>query len=70
MENKVIEETTNFNGGVSTSNGGKTVGLVLGALGVLGGIAAAVIYKKKKNSNQNEVVSENDVDNNESNIEE
>lgn len=47
MENKnLMEETTQV---VSNSKGGKVVGLVLGAVGVLGGIAATMIYKKKKN---------------------
>ena len=51
----------------SNSNGGKVAGLVLGAIGVLGGIAAAVIYKKKKAQNK---VEEADVEDNEDQDEE
>ena len=66
MENKIMEEQVYE--GVTKSNGGKAVGLALGALGVLGGIAAAVIYKKKKNGSK---VEETEVvENNESNNEE
>lgn len=62
MENNF--ETTNV---VSNSKGGKAVGLALGAIGILGGIAAAVIYKKKKDQNK---VEETDVENNEEQDEE
>lgn len=65
MENKnLMEETTEV---VSKLNGGKIAGLVLGTVGVLGGIAAVIIYKKKKNQlvdseaivkNNNETVEE------------
>ena len=54
--------------GVSKSNGGKVTGLVLGALGVLGGIAATVIYKKKKNANK--VEEDSNVSDIEENVEE
>lgn len=65
MENKnVMEEATQV---VSNSKGGKVVGLVLGTVGVLGGIAATLIYKKKKNK---VVESEAVVENNEETIEE
>lgn len=65
MENK---ETNQVCESVAKTNGGKVAGLVIGALGVLGGIAAAVIYKKKKSANSVEVVTE--VDDNEEIVEE
>lgn len=71
MENNLMNETNQVCGGVSKSNKGKVVGLVLGALGVLGGIAATAIYKSKKNGNKVEYVEvEDDVENNESDNEE
>lgn len=67
MENKIIDGQAQVCGGVSNSKGGK-VGLVLGAVGVLGGIAAAALYKKKKNGNK--VEADQNVENNDENIEE
>lgn len=72
MENKMMEglneQAVKTCGGVSNS-GGKIGGLVLGALGVLGGIAAVTFFKKKKaQNNVEEVVVESDenvVENNE-----
>lgn len=57
MENRIMDGQTQVcaNG---SSKGGKVAGIVLGAIGVLGGIAAAVIYKKKKQQNEVEVESE------------
>ena len=43
-------------------NGGKVAGLVLGALGVVGGIAAALIYKKKKQNRKTEIVEAEEID--------
>ena len=57
MENNF--ETTNV---VSNSKGGKVAGLVLGALGVVGGIAAALIYKKKKQNSKTEIVEAEQID--------
>lgn len=66
MENKNMETMNQVVGGVSNSKGGKVVGAVLGALGVLGGVAAAVIYKKKKAASNVEEVEAEVVENNES----
>lgn len=65
MEDKTLMETTEV---VTKTNGGKVAGLVLGAVGVLGGIAAAIIYKNRKNK----VVESEEtiVENNENTIEE
>lgn len=66
MDNKIMEGQVME--GVTKSNGGKAVGLVLGALGVLGGITAAAIYKKKKNGSkveETEVVEDNESNNEE-----
>lgn len=70
MKTENMNETNQVCGGTSKSKGGKAVGLALGALGVLGGIAAAVIYKKKKNGNEVEYVEVEDVEYNESDNEE
>lgn len=65
MEDKnLMEETTEV---VSNLNRGKVACLALGAVVALGGIAAAIIYKKKKNK---VVESETIVENNENAIEE
>lgn len=66
MENKNMEMMNQVMEGTTNSNGGKVVGLALGALGVLGGIAAAVIYKKKKANKTEEVVDVEVVENNKS----
>lgn len=38
----------------------KVLGLVLGALGIAGGVAVAVTYKKNKAENETEVVENNE----------
>lgn len=70
MENKNMEMTNQVVGGVSKSNGGKVAGLLLGALGVVGGLAAAAIYKKKKAANSVEEVEAEVVENDDSKSEE
>lgn len=71
MENKMMEEVSEQavqTCGGATNLGGKIGGLVLGALGVLGGIAAVTFFRKKKaQRNNEEVVVETDenVENNE-----
>ena len=66
MENKNMEMMNQVAGGVSNSKGGKVVGIVLGTLGVLGGFAAAAIYKKKKGAKNVEEVDAEFVENNDS----
>lgn len=70
MENKIMEEANQVYGGGSITGKGKLVGLLFGTVGVLGGIAAAVLYKKKKNSNNVEEAEVEVVENDESAIEE
>jgi hypothetical protein len=72
MENKMMEEVSEQavqTCGKASTFGGKIGGLLLGALGVVGGILTVMFLKKKKAQHKNEeVVVESDetvVENNE-----
>ena len=64
MEKEIMESVNNETvcNMVTKSNGGKVAGLVLGALGVAGGIAATLIYKKKKQNSKTEIVEAEQID--------
>lgn len=70
MENNFMEGNNQVCNGGTNSGKGMFGKLLVGALGVAAGVVGAVIYKKKKNQNKDEEITEIEVVEDESNDEE
>lgn len=70
MKNNMMEGNNQVCNGGTNSGGGLFAKLAVGALGVAAGVLGAVIYKKKKNQNKEEEITEIEVVEEKSNDEE